>query len=355
MDPARRKAMKALIASALLPLAGALSARTAQASVPLRTEPPVNVIIPTEYAPPVQGESAALYARRLSRAMLDFADAHFRGRKLPIWKRPYAEVDLEKRVVNACHWIVQGVRENEHIYPVDPAWVVAQITAESFFCEFAVSRAFAVGPCQLMPETAHDYKMLCAGDLPEHRRAPYRRTEWAREIDSYRALREKWKSTRAEMRKVGGDRDTLLITALQAAKSGKRLPMAEKYLQLHARVQEFDAQVKDARQKFRAYIEENLAGRDIFDEKDAQFLMGFDQRVMYRTSIPAMVRMIAKNLKARNGNIMAATAGYNAGLGNTSTGELIYDRYGRVPTFGETITYVNRVFINHHEIVKRMV
>ena len=65
--------------------------------------------------------------------------------------------------------------------------------------------------------------------------------------------------------------------------------------------------------------------------------------------------MMAENLRSRSGNILAATAGYNAGLGNTDYAKAgIYEPYGRIPNFAETVDYVSKILVNHHEIARRM-
>lgn len=354
-DEKRRKALKTLLSASLLPLAGSVLARPTNAEAVQAKETPVNVIVPREYAPPIDDDSARRYTNRLGTAVLDFVRDNYKGRHLPVWKQKYGTMDLEKRVMNICYWIVRGVRDAKDIYPLDPAWVAGQMMAESFFYEFAVSWAFAVGPCQFISSTANTYDMLCAADAARHAKAPYKRPDLAGELVRYYALRKKWKQARRIRRNIGGDSQALLRKALLAARDGKTLPLAEKYLRADALVTDLAKQVKEARQNFRTYITENLKGRSIFNKNDLDFLMGFDQRVVYHKPIPAMVLMLARNLKARSGNIIAATAGYNAGLGHTHSSCRIYGKYGTIPTFSETVTYVSRVFINHHEIVSRMV
>ena len=100
-------------------------------------------------------------------------------------------------------------------------------------------------------------------------------------------------------------------------------------------------------------VRANLRGRDIFNDSDAIFLRGFDDRVLYRKTIPAMVKMMAGHLRSRNGNILAAAAGYNAGLSRTASWGL-YKPFGRIPDISETAGYISKILVNHFAITKRL-
>jgi hypothetical protein len=115
------------------------------------------------------------------------------------------------------------------------------------------------------------------------------------------------------------------------------------------------ARYNSSRDNCRLFLSENFQNRSIFSPQDVAFLEKFDQRVLYSHSINAMVKMMAENLRARGGNILAATAGYNAGLGNTDSKGGVYTAYGRIPNFAETVEYVSRILVNHHEITRRIV
>lgn len=350
MSISRRNAIKAAVGAALLPLFGIGEAQAATSGY-LKT--PVNVMVPATYKPPITGQEAKSYQWRLAKAVLDYAQDHYSGRNLPVWRKKLEEVDLEKRVVNIVYWIMRGCAENVDIHPVDPSWVAAQIMAESFFYEFAVSYALAVGVCQFIAPTAREYGMLTAGDRPEHAKPPYIRHELAGQIEGYYGTRSNWKDALRDRNGIGG-KEEMLKKALTAALEGKPLPEAADYIRAWDRMDELDGRVKDARDKSREYLRANFEGRSIFNARDLEFLVGFDERVTYNKPVRAMVKMLARHLAARNGNIIAAAAGYHAGLSSTQDPDRVYAPYGRIPAYEETVGYISHLFINHHEIVKRM-
>jgi len=349
MSITRRNAIKAAIGAALLPLFIGQDAHARGGF--LKT--PVNVVVPPTYMPPISGQAAKSYQWKLTKAILEYAQDHYAGRNIPVWRTKLENVDLEKRVVNIVYWIMRGCAESVDIHPVDPSWVAAQIMAESFFYEFAVSWALAVGICQFIAPTAREYGMTTAGDKPEHAASPFKKPELAGQIEAYYGTRSNWKQARRDRSKIGG-RDEMLKKALEAAAEGRKLPEAEDYMRAWGRVDALDGEVKTARAKSKEFLEANFAGRSIFNEKDLEFLVGFDERVTYNKPVRSMCKMLARHLVARNGNIIAAAAGYHAGLSSTRDRDRVYAPYGRIPAYEETVGYISHVFINHHEIVKRM-
>lgn len=355
MEMNRRDLIRATVAAALAPAAAGLGlAAPREACAAVNGGSPINVIMPPDFSPPLEGDAASDYQARLARATLEFVRESYGTRNLPVWGKPLSQVDLEKRLNNIAYWILDGARRSREVYPVDPAWVMGQIMAESFFNEFAVSFAFAVGVCQFIAPTARDFGMLTAGDRDEHGRLPHKLPEFAGEIRRYYVAREKWKAALRARRDLIPDEGELLLAALKALASGGKLAKAKEYVAAMDKEGALSRQVKEARKNFKAFLEANLAGRDIFDENDLIFLRQFDERVTYSKPIRSMVLMLAKNLKARSGNIVAAAAGYNAGLASTADDNPVYEPYGRIPGFEETVGYVSRLFINHHEILKRM-
>ncbi|BBD08773.1 transglycosylase SLT domain-containing protein [Desulfovibrio ferrophilus] len=357
MRLSRRNAIKVVTAATLAPMFGLSGATSAEAATngAFATGSPINVIIPKNYVQPLDGKQGRIVQARLGRAVLETVRTHYKGKNLPVWKQKYGTMDLEKRVMNICHWIIQSVREHRDVYPLDPAWVAAQIMTESFFYEFAVSRALAVGICQFITPTAREYKLVCAGTRSEHSAPPYRKTDWSGEQDIYYEQRTAWKQARRTRLKISGDESDFLLKALRAGIDGKSVDGAQKYLEACDKIEALDKQVKQARERFTSYLQQNFKGRSIFASKDVAFFKEFDERVLYKKPVSAMVLMLARFLRARNGNIIAAAAGYHSGLSNTREDHGVYGRYGRIPGFDSTVSYISRILVNHHEIASRMV
>jgi hypothetical protein len=342
----RRTVLAALAGGAVLgPLAGAGEAVAA----PGKRGGQVNVVIPRNYNP-MAGTSRQALRSKLSKATLGFVHKAYRGRTMPIWgKRPNA-VDLEKRVYNLTYWVLRGIEEHGRIYPVDPAWVMAQMLAESFFYEFAISWAFAVGPCQFIPETAKRYGMRVAGGSPKAS-LKFAKAELAGRHGDYVALRQEWRALRNKNRRFRDDE--VVGELIQAVIEGRDVRDAEAYLAYQQDLARLDSELDQARDDYTEYLKANFEGRDIFRKADITFLRSFDERVTYKKPCSAMVKMLAQGLKARNGNMLAAAAAYNAGLGRTSAPGC-YQPYGRIPAIEETVTYISRIVVNHHEIVRHM-
>ncbi|MCB0258239.1 MAG: transglycosylase SLT domain-containing protein, partial [Calditrichaeota bacterium] len=163
------------------------------------TDDAVRIIIPRSYVPPAD-LSENYFRKRLTRAILDFLEAHYRDKPMPVWHRRFGEVDLEKRVYNITYWLLRSVQEQRRIYPVDPIWVMAQMMKESYFYEFAVSSSLAVGICQFIQPTAEAYNMLCAGRRPDHGQPPYRQYHLAGKVAEYYQLRDEQRSYRRNNR-----------------------------------------------------------------------------------------------------------------------------------------------------------
>ncbi|MFZ0256259.1 MAG: transglycosylase SLT domain-containing protein [Gammaproteobacteria bacterium] len=313
---------------------------------------PINIILPKDYSFASMVKKDPNYEYRLKNAVLKVIADHYRGKILPVWGKNYEEVELDKRISNITYWVLRSVREYESIYSIDPAWLLAQIMAESFFYEFAVSPALAVGICQITQPTAEDYGLLCAGSHDEHARPPYKLWELADTGRLYYKLRQE---RRQFYRKKPAHLLSLedALAELVADERSADSAVVTEQLQYMRDLKELDQQRYEARDAFRSYLKANSQDRDIFDDADAAFLLRFDQRFTYRAPIAVMTKIMARALGARHGNILAATAGYNAGLGNTRASGL-YAPYGRIPEFGETITYISKVLINYQEIGRQL-
>lgn len=352
----RRRALAALAIGAAAPFCLPAMALATRGKPTVDASGRVNIVIPDSYNP-FAGTSRAKYRSRLATATLKFVEQGYGGRNMPIWGRRPDQVDLEKRISNLAFWVLSGVEEHARIWPVDPAWVMAQMMAESFFYEFAISWAFAVGPCQFIPATAREYGMFVAGDKPEHFAAPYAKPELATRYKDYLQVRDRLGELRKSYAAEGilppektGEK-TWRETLREILDGGTS--KAERYLDYLEQARKLNEELDSARNDFTEYMRANFEGRDIFRKEDNEFLKTFDSRVFYREPSSSMVRMLAQGLRARNGNIIAAAASYHAGLPSTKDVGC-YEPYGRLPPIESTVTYVSRILVNHHEIVGRM-
>lgn len=347
----RRQLIRSLVGASVLPVFGFSPA--AAASTAFDPSGQARIILPPHSGLPFSPGSRSSFEYRLGRAVLEFIEDNYAGRRLPIWGKRPDEIDLEKRIVNIVYWVVRGVERNQSTYSVDPVWIMAQIMAESFFYEFAVSWAFAVGVCQFIPRTAEHHGMTTA-NTSALQPTRLEKAELAGELDRYLGLRKKRKRLWRQHLSLFRSRDKVLREALEAADRGERMSRAGAYLQALDEADRLHRAIGLARDNYRGFLRANFEGRSIFNRKDLRFLSDFDERVLYAKPISAMTQIMARHLKARNGNILAATAGYNAGLGRTRYRSRIYDRYGRIPAIEETVNYVSRILIKHHEILQRL-
>jgi len=290
---------------------------------------------------------------KLERAVLDFLKTNYAGMSLQFWEQPFEKIDFEKRLTNIIYWINKAVKHHESLFPVDPIWVLSQIKAESLFCEFALSPAMAAGLCQFMPYTARQgHQMIVAGDLPEHHFAPYKKPELANSLIKYNGL---IKDKRSYIQNNKSAKFFTLEKALDFLRQDKLAPKeAQKQVDYLSELALINADIKQAKSDYHNYITANiteLGKSDLFAESN--FFNQFDQRFTYQKPIFAMVKMLANALRVRNGNILAASAAYNAGLSKTWTKQPIYKRYGLIPAYEETSRYVSKVVANYEEISLR--
>lgn len=350
MDIQRRSLLKAALGPLLLPLFCGQALASPQ---PLSEVSEVRIIQTKDPARTLGRVGAPGFAHSLAQATLAYVIETYPKGNLPVWKKPLSDIDLHSRIPEICTHVVGGVLRHASIHPVDPCWIMGQMMAESFFYEFAVSSALAVGPCQFIAPTARGYGLVCAD---EHGQPAgfARREDLEPEFELAATYREQMRALRREQPDLFGSPAKLLRTVLNAQAAGTPLAAAGTYALALDRMDLLQARYNSARDNCRLYFEENFKGRSIFSPADAAFLEKFDQRVLYPHAINAMVKMMAENLRARGGNILTATAGYNAGLGNTEAKGGVYNAYGRLPNFGETVEYVSRILVNHHEIARRM-
>jgi len=343
-DIEKRRFLRSAIVSALIAGSSATDAKAKADEAQVRSA--VNVIIPTDYVP-------ALDAReqyRLISATLSFLEEHYNGKTLPVWGRRFEEIDFESRLISIVYWVAQGVQRFRDIYPLDPIWVVAQIMKESYFYEFAISRSLGVGICQFLRPTAHEYGMRCAGDVQEHGHPPYRLPELAVDIDKYyERIQEKRQYQKTHKPERLSLEECLQI--IVAADCPKQRQRAQDIINYNNEIKGLDERISESKERSRRFIESNVEGKDIF--RDTDFLAKFDERLSYEKSILSMIKMLSRLLRARNGNILAAAAGYQAGLSHTRD-ELMYQPYGKIPTIQSTVEYLSHIIVIHHELNQRL-
>ena len=343
----RKDFIKGLGSGLILALANASPAEARE----MQDLTPINVIIPRNYQFP-SGAASKDYSKRLVNATVGFLKDHYPN-KVPVWNKPFTEVDFDKRLTNIVYWLMVGVNRHKNIYPVDPVWAIAQMMKESYFYEFAVSTALAVGICQFIQPTALSYDMLCAGISPNHKRPPYVRTELANKAAEYYQIRNDRRRYRRQNKPKKRFSLTEALEIIQSGKVGKHRDAAAKHLEYLRQVDGYDKARSKARDDFRTYLRANVEGRDIFNPKDLAYIVNFDERFTYKKPVLSMVKMLAEGLRARNGNILAATIAYNAGL-NSTLGVGRYKRFGRIPAIEQSTTYLSHILVNHYELLERM-
>lgn len=351
----RRKVLQSTIAALILPWLGSNTWASTEASAPSQPEygSDISIILPRKPSSFPTGESLDKYQYRLYQATMRFIEDHYSGRSMPIWKKKPEEVDLETRISNITHWVLHSVQKHSSTYFIDPAWLMAQIMEESFFYEFAVSWSFASGICQFTLPTATSFGIVCPTTskiAEEELHQPGK----SKALDRLKALQKRKNKLRNKNRKLFRNQEDLFKKSLRHHARGKTLAHAERWLNALRDMESLEESIQEERKEYRSFLQGNYKGRSIFNQKDLGFLLQFDERVTYKKPIEAMVKMMSQYMRGRNGNILAATAGYNAGLSRTYYPYVVYEPYGLIPNFEETISYVSKIAVNHYEIVKRL-
>lgn len=313
----------------------------------------ISIIRPQKTQTSISDEDLDAYSSRLSRAVLELIHDHYSGKPMPVWKRPPQDVDLEKRISNITYWVLHFVRKHAAIHFVDPSWMMALIMEESFFYEYALSSTFAAGICQFTMKTAGGFGMVS----PDRSRIDDSRLsqpEKADALEKMREFKERRNALKNAHKKLFFNTDELLKECLGAHARGESLAGAESMLNALQKKESLDESVQGARNEYMEFLRSNYEGKSIFKQSDLDFFLRFDERVTYKKPIDAMVKMFARYLRARNGNVLVATAGYNAGLSRTYYPRAVYEPYGRIPNYDQTISYVSKIVVNHHQIVQRL-
>jgi len=308
-------------------------------------------LVPADYRPPSPDDVA--YRRRLVGATLQYIEYFAEGKNIAQWNKPFAQVDFEKRLDRMVSILTQALATVAK-HPVDPAWLIAQIFKESRFYEFAVSSSLAFGPCQFVMSTANHYGLGCAGNrattVPES--GIQEQAELVELVDRYeeaeRLLRDYRRSSSRFQRIRVSDVFELLVVGDPGLQT-----LAEEYLEFEKQEESLRLKVTEARDRYVESVLDRVRERDIFNPVDLRFLEAFDQRFTYR-SLTAMVAYMGEELAKFNGNIVAATASYNAGRSAAMDRKHPFLRYGRIPANEETSLYVSRIMNSFSEISQRM-
>lgn len=272
---------------------------------------------------------------------------------MPVWERPPQDVDLETRISNIAYWVLHFVRRHADIHFVDPSWMMALIMEESFFYEYALSSVFAAGICQFTMQTADGFGMV-SPDTREIDDSRLSQPEKAAALDRMREFKKRRNALKNAHKSLFYNKDELLKESLRRHARGESLAGSESMLNALQEKEFLDQSVQTARNEYREFLRSNYEEKNIFNQSDLNFFLQFDERVTYKKPIDAMVKMFARYLRARNGNFLVATAGYNAGLSRTYYSYAVYEPYGRIPNYDQTISYVSKIVVNHHEIVQRL-
>jgi len=237
---------------------------------------------------------------------------------------------------------------------VDPAWLIAQIFKESRFYEFAVSSSLAFGPCQFVMSTANHYGLGCAGNraatVPES--GIQEQAELVELVDRYEEAGRLLKDFRSGNSRFQNIRVSDVFERLAGGDPGLQT-FAEEYLEFEKQEESLRLKVTEARTRYVESVLDRVRERDIFNPVDQRFLEEFDQRFTYR-SLTAMVAYMGEELAKFNGNVVAATAAYNAGRSAAMDRKHPFQRYGRIPGNEETSLYVSRIMNSFSEISRRM-
>jgi soluble lytic murein transglycosylase-like protein len=346
IDKKRRKFLKygGILAAGLSTVPSAAKPQSEQL-------PKLQFLVPVDYRPPSPDDAA--YRKRLVRATLQYIEYFADGENIAQWSKPFAEIDFEKRLDRIVSELTQALATVSK-YPIDPAWLLAQIFIESRFYEFAISSSLAFGPCQFVMSTANHYGLGCAGNraatVPES--GIQEQAEMVELVDRYEEAESLLKDFRrsnsrfqklqvADIFELILDRDPNLKT------------LAEEYLEFEKQEELLKLNITEAKNRYVEGVLDRVRERDIFNPVDLKFLEAFDQRLTYR-SLTAMVVYMGEELAKFNGNVVAATASYNAGRSAAMDRKHPFLRYGRIPGNEETSLYVSRIMNSFSEISHRM-
>ncbi len=299
---------------------------------------PLEFRLDSGYVPDLSDESARL----LSRAVVDFLDReHPDGLTMTFWDlNPRQMPYLRRHVELIVEHLFRGVRDNLDLRPVDPIVVLSLLYNESRYHPKVVSPAGAVGMAQFMPDTALDFGLgpIARQDLWER----------FRRIRSERAG-ERAKTVRS-FRRRHGVRSFSADAVIDRAIETRSVDLLEEY----RRIVDAPDPAADALRDYVAALEEVFARYQFFWDGRAP-LGRIDGRVSYEAVVQA-VRYVARSLREHQGMASTAAASYNAGheAVRVRNRDSILHRFGDIPSYGETIRYVQRFMAVYSAIKYRL-
>jgi len=281
-------------------------------------------------------------ARALVRSVLEFVhDEHPNGLTVTFWNlHPSRMPFLERHLELVVEHLFRGIAACLDTRPVDPILVLALLYNESRFHPKVVSPAGAVGIAQFMPDTAGDYGL-----------APVARaTEWTAFRESRAAYREaradRVRTFRARHGGIAFDADAVIRRAVATGST-------EVLVDYRALTDEDDPSAA-ALEAYVRGLEADFAAHEFFwDGRSA--LEALDARVGYRP-VEAATAYLARALAAYQGLASTAVAAYNAGPDavRARSRESILYRFGELPSYAETVRYVQRFLAVYSAIKYRL-
>ncbi|UCF66392.1 MAG: transglycosylase SLT domain-containing protein [Acidobacteriota bacterium] len=326
---------------ALLSGAASLSAedRTPYVRSEIHAAHPLEFRLDGEYVPDLSPRAA----QRLQRAVLEFLYQEHTPRRMTMsfWDQNPRDLPfLDKHLRFVIEHLFAGIKQQLGIRPVDPILVLSLLYNESRFHPKVISPAGAVGIAQFMPETAQLYGLSPVARLDlwseyrrleeEHRRERAAKRAEFRRVNKIPSLRVEKLIDEALRRQ-----DLALLAAYRALPDSPDAALAARSLYVESLREQFD--------------------RHHFFWSGRKPLGRIDGRISY-DAVNKAVEYVARSLARHQGMASTAAAPYNAGPGAVSeeNPRSILRRFGIVPSYDETVRYVQRFLAVYSAIKYRL-
>jgi len=223
--------------------------------------------------------------------------------------------ELEMQYLNE---ITATTKKYEHIYPIDPLFVLAVIKAESGFYRWAISSRGAAGPAQLMPQVAKDLGMRVY--LP-----PW----YEKALKRIRLAEAHSKEARKRLAKISYKK-SLEENKRLAMEAVQDLILADRYRQ----------EANEIFKRYKTTLLKKVRG------KDDRELTGIDERFIVSKAINACIMLLTESAKSLGRDWRVLASAYNAGLTRVMEA-------GGIPFLEETVVFQNRVMNFYKEYLKK--